>query len=113
MKVKFLGASIAFLLSVLAFSATAQASYSRYNICWVTTNGVLGLPGGTTDCHYLPSTYRISGVSKPYCNRRNLCRKGKVRLRLNRRIIRCLSRYMDTSSMVPGAYAWIYAKARY
>ena len=113
MKVKLFGAIVAAALSVLAFSATAQASYSHYNICWVTANGVLGLPGGTTDCHYLPSNYHISGVRKPYCNRRDRCRYSKVRTRLTRRKIRSLSRYMDTSSMLPGAYAWVYAKARY
>ncbi len=94
------------LFAFTSFTSTAQASYSRYTICYVKISGM-------TQCQYLPANYRISGVKKPYCNRANRCRYGKVNLRLSRRIIRCLSRYINTDEMAPMAYARIYAKARY
>lgn len=103
---KKIALSIAAILSaIFIFTTSSQAGYRHYNICWVKTNG-------TTSCAYLPANYRITGVRKPYCNRAHLCRFSQVSLRLNRVRIRCLSRYINTASMVPGAHAWIYAKAR-
>ncbi len=106
MRLKSFLAVLSVVLGFVGFTSAAQASYSRYTICFVKISGM-------TSCRYLPSNYRISGVRKPYCNRANRCRRGRVGLRLSRRVIRCLSRYIDTSDMAPMAYATIYAKARY
>ena len=92
--------------ALFTFTAQSQAGYRHYNICWMQTNGM-------TNCAYLPSTYRISGVRKPYCNRVDRCRYSTVNFRLTRRRIRCLSRYINTATMAPGAHATIYAKAVY
>ena len=94
-------AALAALFAIAPGSAV-QAGGHGYYICWNT-------PGGNSDCASLPSNYHIKGVEKPYCAHSDRCRHSQTEFVLTNQRIRCLSRYVDTTTMAPTHTAVIYA----
>lgn len=101
MRIVFAVAAVFASLFAFGSGTPAEAGYPGYYICWTT-------PGGDSSCAGLPSNYHIKGVAKPYCTHADRCRHSQTEFVLTRQRIRCLSRYVDTTTMVPTHTAVIY-----
>lgn len=89
----------------VSWVAPAEAGLRKYMICWMT-------PDSVGDCAWLPRGYHLSFVEKPYCNRAQRCKRGRVSFTLTHARIRHLGRYVATDTMYPTHTATIYAPNR-
>ncbi|MEL6736026.1 MAG: hypothetical protein AAFO98_09115 [Pseudomonadota bacterium] len=101
----FTAFAVAAIATVVAFATgttTAEAAQRDY-ICFTQNNGF-------QQCRYLPRSYHIPGVARVRCLGVKDCPRPSTSVRLTRHVIRCLAAIVNTSGMVPGGNAVIYAR---
>ncbi len=97
--------AVAFAAAFTAFSSTSSEAASRDYICFIQNNGF-------QQCRYLPARWHIPGVPHVRCLGKKDCPRPSTSFRLTRHNIRCIAAFVNTSGMVPGGNAVIYARWR-